>query len=82
MLVSMQPSTIISASLEWGAILTKDSTDDFVENDLDLHTVQFYDEDDEVAAYADYMSIKGKLSNVYLVKILESEVNIWHFMSC
>ena len=64
------------------AILTKDSTDEFNErldfadsnSSLDLHDVEFYDNWNE--AKVQYKKVKGKISNVYLVKVIKEEMNI------
>ena len=63
------------------AILTKDSTDEFadlgsaiVDDRTDLHDVEFYDNYDEAKTM--YDMIKGSISNVFLVEVIKSEVNI------
>ena len=62
------------------AIITVDSTDEFNERldfdngSLNLHDVTFFDKYDE--AKKQYKEIKGKISNVYLVKIIKEEVYI------
>jgi hypothetical protein len=58
------------------AILSKDSTDTFVEEfeDYDLYAVDFFPTQEK--AKEKYKEIKGKISNVFLVEIKESEVNI------
>ena len=62
------------------AVITKDSTDEFEERlefgaeDLDLHHVDFFPSKEKAEEI--YKQIKGKISNVYLVEIIKSEVNI------
>ena len=62
------------------AIIAVDSINEFVDlasiivRDMNLHDVEFYDSYDE--AQKQFDDIKGIISNVYLVKVIDCEVNI------
>jgi hypothetical protein len=58
------------------AIMSKDSTDTFVEEfeDYDLYAVDFFPSKE--LAEEKYKQIKRKISNVFLVEVIKSEVNI------
>ena len=60
------------------AIIIKDSTDTFEDDsglyDVNLFDTMFYDKYDE--ARAKFNEVKGNISNVYLMKVIDKEVCI------
>lgn len=60
--------------MEKFAVISLDVNDNFPETQPDAHFVNFYDDYDK--AVENYKKQSKMISNVYLVKVIEEEVNI------